>query len=153
MPIEPYDFEQSVGYWLTQTTQAYHRIFNDTISPHGITFRQAQVIGWLMKDGQLTQSDLAQRIGVEPPTLVGILDRMERDNWIERVSCPEDRRCKRVRIGAKVDLAWQKMVECSLAIRVKAASGLTPDEVQQLTVLLKKVYHNLVPGNDRKDLN
>ncbi len=51
MPIQSYDFEQSIGYWLTQTTQAFHRVYNEQIAPHGITFRQSQVVGWLMKDG------------------------------------------------------------------------------------------------------
>ncbi|WP_459557859.1 MarR family winged helix-turn-helix transcriptional regulator [Lacunimicrobium album] len=150
MPIEPYDFEQSVGFWLTQTTQAYHRIFNDTISPQGITFRQSQVIGWLMKEGQLTQSDLAHRIGVEPPTLVGILDRMERDGWIERVACPEDRRCKRIRIGVKVDQAWQKIVECAVEVRTKSADGLSAEEQNTLKGLLERVYRNLVPTEERQ---
>ncbi len=92
----------------------------------------------------MTQSDLANRIGVEPPTLVGILDRMERDGWIERVACPEDRRCKKIRIAPKVDPYWDRMVEYALSVRALAADGLSPDEVKQLTGLLSRVHVNLM---------
>jgi hypothetical protein len=54
-----YDFEESIGYWLTMAHQAYHREFSARVAPHGITYRQAQVLGWLVVEGRLTQAELA----------------------------------------------------------------------------------------------
>ena len=45
----PYDFEESIGYWLTVVTQAYHRALNERLAPCGITYRQSHVIGWLAR--------------------------------------------------------------------------------------------------------
>jgi hypothetical protein len=36
-----YDFEESIGYWLTLSTQAFHRAVSEEVAPHGITYRQA----------------------------------------------------------------------------------------------------------------
>ena len=45
-----YDFEESIGYWLTMTTQAYHRAVGEELAPHGITYRQSMVLaGWRSK--------------------------------------------------------------------------------------------------------
>ena len=89
-----YDFENSVGYWICQASQIFQRAFNEELAPQGVTFRQAQVLGCLALEGRLSQTDLAERMRIEPPTLVGILDRMERDGWIRRGGDTTDRRRK-----------------------------------------------------------
>ena len=42
--------------------------------------------------GPLSPSTLAQRAGLHPATLTGILDRLERGGWIDRDRHPSDRR-------------------------------------------------------------
>ncbi|HUQ70023.1 MAG TPA: MarR family transcriptional regulator, partial [Planctomycetaceae bacterium] len=80
-----YDFEESLGYWLTITTQAWHRTMIDRLAPDGITYRQMHVIGWLKFDGELSQAELARKMMIEPPTLVRILDRMEEAGLLQRI--------------------------------------------------------------------
>ncbi len=138
-----YDFEQSVGYWLTITTQALHRALNDELAPTGITYRQTQVIGWLALEGDLTLSDLAGRMMIEPPTLVGILDRMERNGWIARIGCDDDRRRKLIRLTAAAEPVWEQIVECLLKVRRQATAGLSTEEVEQLKDLLRRVHENV----------
>ena len=48
-----YDFEESIGYWLILSSQAYRRVISEELAPHGITFRQAQVLGCLVHLGEL----------------------------------------------------------------------------------------------------
>ena len=79
-----YDFENSVGFWICQASHALQRAFNEELAPQGVTYRQAQVLGCLALEGKLSQTDLAERMRIEPPTLVGILDRMEQGGWIRR---------------------------------------------------------------------
>jgi MarR family transcriptional regulator for hemolysin len=138
-----YDFEESVGFWLTLTTQAYHRAVSDLLAPHGITYRQSLVLGWLALEGELSQTDLAQRMMIEPPTLVGILDRMERDGWIARHDCPGDRRKNLIRASAAAEPIWEKIVDCATTIRHRATHGLSERQLATLKKLLDKVHQNL----------
>jgi MarR family transcriptional regulator for hemolysin len=138
-----YDFEESVGYWLSIATQALHRQFNDELAPHGITFRQTQVLGWLALEGEMTQGELASRMMIEPPTLAGILDRMERSAWITRQSCSGDRRRKLIRIRPEATPVWEKIAECALRVRARATRGLSEEEVETLKRLLRVVHQNL----------
>ena len=138
-----YDFEQSIGYWLTLATQAYHRAVSDEVAPHGITYRQSLVLGWLALEGELSQSDLANKLMVEPPTLVGILDRMERDGWITRNDCPSDRRKKMIRTTAAAEPVWEKIVECGGRVRARATEGLSVRELATLKDLLLRVHRNV----------
>lgn len=139
-----YDFEASPGYWLTMTTQALHRALNNELAPTGITYRQSQVIGWLVLEGDQSLSDLATRMMIEPPTLVGILERMERNGWIARVGCEDDRRRKLIRLTPAAEPVWERIVECIYRVRAAAFAGLEPDQVEQLKGLLRQIHENLV---------
>ena len=138
-----YDFEQSIGYWLITAAHAYQRAVQDEVAPHGITFRQCQVLGYLALEGPLSQTDLAERMGIEPPTLVGILDRMARDGWIDRVCCETDRRKNLIRPTAAAEPVWSHIAACGRRVRQRATLGLSDDELEVLKQLLLTVQQNL----------
>ncbi len=138
-----YDFEHSVGYWLTMAHQAYHREFSSRIAPHGVTYRQAQVLGWLVVEGKLTQAELATRMFIEPPTLVGVLDRMEKCDWIARQPCREDRRKKWIVPQQAAEPVWQKITECARELREQAAQGFSQSELATLRHLLSRIQANM----------
>lgn len=148
-----YDFENSVGYWICLAQQAHQRALNEELAPHGITFRQAQVLGCLVLDHELSQTELANKLSIEPPTLVGILDRMERDGWIERHSCPDDRRKKLIRATEAAEPVWAKIAECGLAVRARATSGLSERQIANLKKLLAKVRKNMMTPTISKVAN
>jgi len=142
MPLE-YDFENSVGCWLITSSQAYQHAVNEELAPQGITFRQCQVLGLLALMGPSSQADLAQKMEVEPPTLVGILDRMEGDGWIRREACADDKRRKLIHPTKAAEPIWSKITAAARRIRAQAIKGLTPAQVGQLKEMLDIVRHNL----------
>ncbi len=148
------DFENSLGYWAYCLAQAFERAMNEELAPHGITMQQWKVLAWLAIDGELSQSELAERLKVEPPTLAGILDRMERDAWIARVPSPQDRRKKIVRPQPRVQSIWTTMVQCAYAVRKRATQGVSQEALCQALGVLKQVLDNfrdsrVVPCGER----
>jgi MarR family transcriptional regulator, transcriptional regulator for hemolysin len=141
--VQPYDFENSLTFWVIQTAHAVERAFNEDLAPHGITLSQSKVLAWLAHDGELSQAELADRMRIEAPTLAGILDRMERDGWVERRPAPDDRRRKLVRATPQVDPVWAKIVQCARAMRARAVAGIDPDDVQRTMATLAAIQSNL----------
>lgn len=125
------------------TSVAMRRALTSELSAQNITLRQWEVLVCIVLEGELSQADVADRLGIEAPTLVGILDRMERDGWIERVGCPDDRRRKRIRTTEKSALVWNRMAECAHRVREKATRGFHPEELQQLKSLCERLRNNL----------
>jgi MarR family transcriptional regulator for hemolysin len=138
-----YDFDESIGYWLHVTTQAWQRVMIDKLAPDGITYRQMHVIGWLKFAGELSQAELARNMMIEPPTLVRILDRMEAAGLLRRIDDPDDRRRRILRLTARAEPLWERIANCARELRASAATGLSPAEVAQLKQLLRKVHANL----------
>ncbi|MEO2035175.1 MAG: MarR family transcriptional regulator [Planctomycetaceae bacterium] len=138
-----HDFEASVGYWVTVSALAFRKALNEELAPHGVTYRQSQVLGWLILDGELSQSELATRMDIEPPTLTGIIDRMECAGHVARHVSDSDRRRKMIRIEEAARPVWKKIAECARRLRKVATAGLTDRQVTELLELLRIVHQNL----------
>ena len=147
-----HDFEASVGYWVTISALAFRKALNEELAPHGVTYRQSQVLGWLILDGELSQSELATRMDIEPPTLTGIIDRLESAGHVARHVSEADRRRKMIRIEEAATPVWKKIAECARRLRRVTTDGLTDRQVTQLRELLRIVHQNLSrPASDFSD--
>jgi MarR family transcriptional regulator for hemolysin len=140
-----YDFEESVGYWVTMTSHAIRRAIDLELAKENITFRQFEVLAWIALEGEQSQVELAERLGIEAPTLAGILSRMERDGWLERYGCPEDRRRKRIRVTPKAEAVWVRMADCCWRVRAKATEGITPEELENFKRICQQLRANVEP--------
>ncbi len=143
-----HDLDESVGVWVTFAADAYRKAFTEEVAPYGFTYRQCQVLGYLAYDGPMPQNALAERMRVEPPTLVGILDRMERDGWIRREPCPHDRRKKLIHPTELAQPVWKQVLECGRRVRARASAGLSPQQLDQLREMLLTIQHNLLAPHD-----
>ena len=86
---------------------------------------------WILRtDGHsYNQSELAARLGIESPTLVRIIDRMQGMGLLERVADPQDRRQKRIAITpAGVSLAQEIEAEVT-GLRQELLADATPEEL------------------------
>jgi len=138
-----YDFEKSLGYWVIPVAHALERALNEELVPLGVTVRQWQVIACLILRKDACQADLARLLRVEAPTLKGILDRMERNGWIERRASRKDRRCKLVRLKPAVVPAWKPMAASARRVRKRALQGITARELETMRTALATVRRNL----------
>lgn len=138
-----YDFEESIGCWVALTSHALKRALDAELARENITFRQWEVLAWLAHDGDLSQVELADRLGIEAPTLVGILSRMERDGWLERTPCPIDRRRKRLHPTPRAEAVWNRCVECCRRVRSRATQGMSAEELMRFKVQCERIRRNL----------
>jgi len=139
-------FCSDVGFWLHMAAHRFERAINAELASEGLTYRQCQVLGWLALDGHLAQVELAERMNVEPPTLVRVLDVMERCGLIQRKECREDRRRKVILPTEHARPVWEKIVACANRVRDRSISGLSPAEQEELRRLLQTLYGNLEAG-------
>lgn len=141
--VREYDVAQDIGYALTQTARAYRQALNAELAPYGVTIRQSQVLGWLRTKGNLSQCQLVRLLRIEPATLAGVLERMERDGLILRIADRSDRRRKLIRLNQCAEELGDTVVECSARVCARAVQGLSPQEIDAFRGLLKRILQNL----------
>ena len=87
----------------------------------------------------LSQSELAQKVGVEGATMVAMLDRLASAGLIERVPSETDRRIKRVALTpAGLDLYDKVRVEAN-AVRKQLLAGVDAKAMLVATELLEQL--------------
>lgn len=143
-----YDFEDSVGCWVVGAAHAIKQALNAELVLAGITFRQWEVLSSIACRGELSQVELAERMGLEPATMTGVIGRMERDGWLDRFACPEDRRKKRLRPTAKAEAVWNRCVECCKRVRDAATRGLSDADLERFRSVCSRIRENLKPSTD-----
>jgi MarR family transcriptional regulator for hemolysin len=102
------------------------------------------VLVFLSRNEGATQAKLAEASDTEPMTLVRVLDRMERDGWIERRPDPADRRAYRLYLRPASTPVLTEITRIGEKARSEALAGLSSEQREQMMSMLEHVRTNLV---------
>lgn len=103
--------------------------------------------GLLLRLGEhdgIAQSELQCAMAIEGATLTHIVQRLEREGWIERACDPSDRRRQRVWLCERGRLMLPELTAAVEDYRKEVVRGLDPDETAMLSSLLRRVEENLL---------
>ena len=141
-----FDWDNSVGYWICTTSHSLRRVLSSRLAQEKMTLRQWEVLAWLSQHGELCQTELAECLGIEPHTLTGVVARMERDGWLERVPCLKDRRRYTVHPTAKAEESWARTAQWCRDVREQALAGCTDVEVRFFKEMCERIFPSPVPA-------
>lgn len=142
--MKKFDYENSIGFIVYSASKTFQKAFDlELRNKIGITLTQSKVIFSLYLNSGITQRELADKIGIESPTLVPIIDKMEEDGYVKRKSDTQDRRIKRVYTTPKTDSLWNSMIECATHLRKIYVKDVSEQEVQSALEIIKKITANL----------
>src|SRR5512140_3234659 len=140
-PISP-DIKQEVDQVLEAIIYLYtesRRLTKELARRAQLTGPQLTVVKILETIGDLSLSELSDKIRAQNSTVTGIIDRMEREGLVMRVRSTEDRRVVHIRLtdqGAK--LAREIPIE-PMEIFRSALESLSAQEMRELMKILMKV--------------
>ncbi|MEY5068782.1 MAG: hypothetical protein RLZ47_644 [Bacteroidota bacterium] len=108
-----------------------------------VTVDQWLVLKNLNEHPQLNQSELAELIGKDHPTLTRIIDLLCKKDLVERKVNPADRRSFTVHLTGKGALKVNDWSPKMAQIRMKAWENLTERDYKDLKRILDTIYQNL----------
>ncbi len=81
---------------LAKVSRKIRTLFDARVKQRGLTFARARTMMLLDRMEILSQKDLAEELEIETPTMVRLLDGLEKQGFIERRSVDGDRRAKQI---------------------------------------------------------
>ncbi|MHB1280150.1 MAG: MarR family winged helix-turn-helix transcriptional regulator [Acidithiobacillus sp.] len=90
-------------------------------------------------EAPLTQTELAHCLSVEGPTVVAMVDRLQRAGLVRREIAPEDRRVRRVVLTAEGLSIYAEVKRAAVDFRHEMLDGLDATDLQQATKLLHRL--------------
>jgi MarR family transcriptional regulator for hemolysin len=103
-------------------------------------------------EGALTQAEIAARLGVEEPTVVTLLHRLEREAWVTRTNSLHDRRCKMVLLGRRAQRVITQINATADKLRHELIMGIAPSDLQTCMRVLARIRDRAEKA-DRKEAN
>ena len=152
--IKQYNFDNSIGYKVYRTSRAFQKAFDLELRDKvGLTFNQWRVINILASFNGITQKEIADKLELEAPSLIPMIDKLQSLELVERRSDPKDRRINRVYLTKKAESLYDSMHECGLSIIKSATKWIDQDQLNIVTKSLDVIIHNLVNNYNLDNFN
>ncbi len=135
--------DRNFGLILHDVARLLRTNFDRRVRDLGLTRSQWWVLTHLYRQDGLTQTELAELMEIEKPSLGRLLDRLETKNWITRRNDPKDRRANRVYLTVDVKPLVRQMRQHALAVRQQALGGLSDNQREQFVDTLLQIKENL----------
>lgn len=113
------------------------------LAPLGLHPGQEQLLEMLWETDGRAQAEVAAELGIEPPTVTRMVQRLEANGFVERAAHPVDRRSVQVWLTEQGREVRPRVRRVLRGLRQQATRGLTERQEAQLATLLDRVSANL----------
>lgn len=131
---------EAFGQLLHGTARAWRQKLDERLKPMGLSQAKWRTLMHLsIAQDALTQAEIAARLGVEEPTVVALLHRLEREAWITRTNSPHDRRCKMVLLGRRAQRVIGQITTTADKLRHELLADITKSDLKACMRVLARV--------------
>lgn len=141
---------ETFGHLLHGTARTWRQKLDERLKPMGLSQAKWRTLMHLsLSEDALTQAEIAGRLGVEEPTVVNLLHRLEKEGWITRNSSPHDRRCNMVLLGRRAQRVIAQINATADKLRHELLAGIPQADLQTCMRVLARVRER-AEKNDRR---
>ena len=138
------NLERNFGFILHDVARLLRTTYDRRVRELGLTRSQWWVLTHLFRKDGITQSELAETLEVEKPSLGRLLDRLEAKGWVRREMDARDRRAKRVFLTLAAETPMRVMRKIAAGVREDALSGLSTADRDRFVDVLLAIKSNLM---------
>ncbi|MBL8702747.1 MAG: MarR family transcriptional regulator [Alphaproteobacteria bacterium] len=137
------DLDIRFGLQVGQVSRKWRTCLNARLKHTGLSEARWIALLRLSLLGPIAQGDLADQIGIRGPTLVRLLDALERQGLIERKSGAGDRRVKRIHLTRKAQPVLRRITTISDRLRAELMAGIRPGDLETAYRVLRTIGDRL----------
>jgi MarR family transcriptional regulator, transcriptional regulator for hemolysin len=144
--------DETLGPLLHGTARAWRLKLDERLKPMGLSQAKWRTLLHLSLAGDaLTQAEIAERLGIEQPSLVTLLHRLENEGWIIRRSSLHDRRCKMVFLGQRAQRVISHINAAAEKLRHELLENVSAADLRTCVRVLTQISEKAEGknGNDR----
>jgi len=128
---------------LSRVQRKMRALFDARVKERGLTLPRARALLILGRGVSLNQRELADELDIETPTLVRLLDGMEKQGFIERHSVEGDRRAKQIVMTAHGAAVAEEVLELARTLRADVLKSISAQEMSTTVKVLASMADNI----------
>ena len=142
---------ETFGPLLGGTARAWRMKLDQRLKPVGLSQAKWRTLIHLSRAPEpLTQAQIAERTGIEEPTLVSLLHRLEKEGWVMRKHLARDRRCKTVHLQPRTQRVINRINATALQLRNELIKDIPRHDMEVCMRVLSHVRERIdrAPGRN-----
>ncbi len=132
-----YDARRHICFNLGRVMRRVYDHYEQRLSPFGLTPPQYFVFNALWMGDGISVGELGERVSLDSSTLTGIIDRMERNGYVERRPNPDDRRSVLVFLTAKAQEVGPHILEFADELDTTLREPFSQEEIDTFEGVLR----------------
>ncbi len=135
------EFDKTIMLWI-RLAFTFNRIYQEAkreLDKGDITIPQLDIMLCLDRTKGIPLSELAERLLVTGGNITGVIDRLEREGYVQRERDEKDRRIVRAKLTEKGHEVCSHILPLYQEHLSQIINNLSPEEQRQLRYLLKKL--------------
>ncbi|MGH9011474.1 MAG: MarR family winged helix-turn-helix transcriptional regulator [Acidimicrobiia bacterium] len=134
---------QTMEPLLMATSRALRRAYDNRLTGVGLKLSEAYLLGHVHTHGPLTQTQLAEGLGIGRAATGALIDALERKGLVERSAHAADRRVWLVASTQRAVPLVEEVIAVDTALRQQLWTGVSQAERRQLSETLLRLQGNL----------
>lgn len=144
-PLTESEVAEFVGQLFFRLWRATHTQTAAALQSIGLTPALFAVLNYLQANEGAIQQQVGSAMGIDPSTMVSLVDRLEGAGLARRRPHPQDRRAREILISPKGRRALKRARELAEEVEDDVLQGLSDAERSQLVALLRKAFASAPP--------
>jgi MarR family transcriptional regulator for hemolysin len=128
---------------LSRVQRKMRALFDARVKERGLTLPRARALLILGRGAQLNQRELADELDIETPTLVRLLDGMEKQGFIQRQSVEGDRRAKKIVMTTYGGKVAEEVLDLARSLRADVLKSISAGDMSTTVKVFAAMSENI----------
>ncbi len=131
---------ENLSYLLIKSSRFLKGTLDKRLQEYDLTATQFSVLNQITgHNGNITSAEVAQRLESDRPTISAIINRLERDGFVEKVQNPHDKRSAYLKLNEETLKLVDELRRVSDEVNETVFEAFTEEEVANMKAYLVKL--------------
>ena len=137
-----FNIDDCMAFIITDGSKTFSEVFQKSLKEYNLTRSQWLALYFLLKYPNLNQIKLANLMSLKGPTVVKLLQVLESERYVKRVSSEDDKREKDIILLAKGQEKVEDLMPVVEKFKNDIVEGIDEEELETTKKVLEKMVKN-----------
>lgn len=142
-----FNLDDCIGIITSRGTKHIVDAFNNRLALYGITRVQWIALYYIGRNEGITQKELSEEMDLTESTVVRLIDRLEKENTVERMKDEKDRRITKLYLTKEGKEKREALLPIGESFSNEANIGISEEHLEIFKEVLNKIVFNVKEGN------
>ncbi|WP_346935047.1 MarR family transcriptional regulator [Clostridium sp.] len=138
-----FDLDDCIAFITNKSAKKLADEFNRRLQEHGTTRVQWIALFYIGKAGEISQKELSDYMDIKESSMVRLIDRMEKEELVERRKDSEDRRITKIILTDRGKFLKEELMPIGQEFQNDVVKGISKENLEVFKAVLQRMTYNI----------